>query len=82
MNVLFKITKHGFYSGVEFEKYIVVSDIKIKNWLNALLLIEYGNKDYTDIINKVISEHYFRGEVTSGLGDLEISNLGIIALHI
>ena len=78
MKVLLKIIQHGFYSGIDSEKYVCMYDCDINLYLDHFLIENYGKGEYCDILLKFQKDEYLKQHINIGLGELEIINLGEI----
>lgn len=78
---LLRITQYGFYTAINDEKYIAINISSLAKYINAFLIREYGNRDYTAIIQDFIrNEYYYFGKIDTGLGDTKIEIIGDIEI--
>ncbi len=76
---LLKITQFGFYTSIESEKYIAINISSISKYVNAFLIREFGNNDYSKIIQDFISnDFYYCDKINTGFGDTKIEIIGDI----
>jgi hypothetical protein len=76
---LLKITQFGFYTSIQDRKYVAIELDCIEKYLNAFLSQEFGNKDYSEVIESFIkNDYYFKDKIDNGLGDIMFEIIGEI----